>query len=204
MRPVCSSFDGVCINFCNLGPLRVWQRCSSQPSHVLVTIFLENGPPEAWFCWPLHHFRLPLIGQIFIWSNIIWMFGFSPSFSKCPVPPGCNAFPNKWMFWRRIPKSISINGSLAFKKGLCVWGGRMSLLGLEHRAICLASFESISLNFYTVLWPSTIKNHTKIDDFWSNLPNWIDFQILPKFSKTCFWPFSAVFRKHCIFLTFPY
>ena len=49
------------------------------------------------------------------------------------------------------------------------------------------------LIFCKVFWPSTIKNHIKNNDFESKLPNWIDFQTLPKFSKRWFWQFSAVF-----------
>ena len=47
--------------------------------------------------------------------------------------------------------------------------------------------------FYQVFWPSTIKNHIKNNDFWSNVPNWIDFKILPKFPKKCFGNFRPFF-----------
>ena len=51
-----------------------------------------------------------------------------------------------------------------------------------------------------VFWPLTIKSHIKNNGFWSNLPNWIDFRLLPKFfQRICSAMFSSFSRLSYFF-----
>ena len=47
-----------------------------------------------------------------------------------------------------------------------------------------------------------MKNHIKNNDFWSNLPNWIDFRLLPKNSKNLFGHFRHFFAIISFFWPF--
>ena len=137
---------------------------------------------NIWFCWPFHmKVRIKNMDfhstknsrSGFLPSNFFFMCHFHSFFHPCQQFWSVSDLrTTTWngpvFFWFSMRAEFEFNLQI---HGFWLPDG----LRILRRDLSFWALPNPLFHFYMVFWPSTIKNHTKNSDFWSDLPHCIFF-----------------------------